>query len=421
MAGMDTGRAHRLAVPFRGLKALFPDLLKDRVRIWLLWRKHARYIARRARAKQLPAGDRAGVNLLSFRDHPLGLAEAARSSARALAAAAIPYVCLNVAQNEFRLGRTRRTEAARGLPYGINLCHANAAQAGILVELCGPARFAPRYNIGYWAWELNRFPRSWDLSRRYFDEIWCLSTFTRDAVARGTRVPVLAMPCCIAVQRPAGDWRTHFGIPAGRPAFLCMCDIVRTERKNQLAALRAFRAAIRREDRAVLVVKVVARSGDASIMSELRAELQGLDTILIDRHISRRETWGLLSACDAYVSLHRGEGYGLILAEAMALGKPVVATGYSGNMEFMTAANSFPVDFRLVKIEREIGPFPKGFEWAEPDLDDAARQIRTILDLPQRAKEVGGRAAEDIARNFSPAAIGRRYRARLETLGLIGD
>jgi glycosyltransferase involved in cell wall biosynthesis len=117
------------------------------------------------------------------------------------------------------------------------------------------------------------------------------------------------------------------------------------------------------------------------------------------------------------LSLHRAEGFGLVLAEAMALGKPVVATGWSGNMDFMNDRNSCPVGYELVTLDRTHLDYHAGQQWAEPDVDHAAHLMRRLIDDEVSRAETGERAAETIRSNFSPAAAGRRYRRRLALLG----
>jgi glycosyltransferase involved in cell wall biosynthesis len=154
--------------------------------------------------------------------------------------------------------------------------------------------------------------------------------------------------------------------------------------------------------------------------AELQEHLRGIPNVyLTDRRLSRARVNGLLSACDAVVSLHRSEGFGLILAEAMYLGKPVIATGWSGNMDFMSDRNSCPVGYDLVTLDRTYQCYEAGQQWAEPDLDHAAHLMRRVVEDSAYRTELGERARAVIRSQFSPEAAGRRYRRRLAFLGLI--
>jgi glycosyltransferase involved in cell wall biosynthesis len=136
----------------------------------------------------------------------------------------------------------------------------------------------------------------------------------------------------------------------------------------------------------------------------------------MERYLSRADVMGLIRACDAYVSLHRAEGFGYTLAEAMALERPVVATYYSGNVDFMTPWNSFPVPYRLVEIPEDRGRYARGRAWADPDLEAAAELMRSVFTDRERAAEVARRGREDVGRLLSARACGERVVARLRTI-----
>ena len=361
-----------------------------------------------------------GVNLFGTLSEPIGTGEAARASWRALKAVGVPVTPVPLGELRLVNGEPAPPRTLSHCPHAVNLCHVNADGTDQFVFTVGEQILAGHYNIAYWAWELEHFPPRWDRYFDYYHEIWAMTTFMQQSVAQRSPIPVIVMPASIQVDLPPRDYRAQFGIPADRFAALCMFDVGSfVERKNPMAAIRALKAAASGDRRPFLVIKLGAPERNPEAVAALREEVRDLDCLFLDAWLSREETWGLIDACDTVVSLHRSEGFGLILAEAMALGKPVVATGYSGNMDFMTADNSFPVRYDLVTIAEDIGPYPAGAVWADPDVAQAAEMLRGLLSDPSRGRAVGERARRDIATRFSPAVIGQRIRQRLEALRLL--
>jgi glycosyltransferase involved in cell wall biosynthesis len=357
-----------------------------------------------------------GVNVSGYLAAESGMGEAARASIRSLRAAGVP-----VALNYVRSTTQRELDDSHDAftndnPHPFNLVHLNCDNMVGFWRDRGSGYFAGRYTIGFWFWELARFRADWMSTFRYVDEVWVGSEFGRNALLPHAPVPVVRMPLPVILSDVAPLSRTEFGIPADATAFLFMFDVSsQFERKNPLGVLRAFREA-RLGSRAVLVLKLTNPAFDDRAMDRLRAEAAGLPVILLEGHMDRAHVNGLLAACDCYVSLHRAEGLGLTLAEAMALGKPVIGTAYSGNLDFMTGENSYLVRCTSIELGRAYGPYPAGFEWADPDLADAARLMRLVADDPVAAAAVGARAAADIASRRNPSVTGDAVRARLEAI-----
>jgi len=198
------------------------------------------------------------------------------------------------------------------------------------------------------------------------------------------------------------------GLPDGY-RFLFAFDYLSVfERKNPIAVVEAFRRAFVPGSGAALIVKTLNHDYAPDAHQRLRAAAAGHPNVhLIERRLSRAERDGLMNAANCYVSLHRAEGFGYTLAEAMWLGKPVVATGYSGNLDFMTAENSYPVDYRLVPIGPGCDPYPADGVWADPDIAHAARLMREVFDHPEERARRGARAAAVAASNSRTP--GERY------------
>jgi glycosyltransferase involved in cell wall biosynthesis len=185
-----------------------------------------------------------------------------------------------------------------------------------------------------------------------------------------------------------------------------MCSVM--ERKNPLGLVRAFRRAFKPTDDAVLVIKVTRGNFDPEGMALLRAEEAKGQMVIIDRVMSRAEAMALMACCDCYASLHRSEGFGLTLAEAMLLGKPAIGTNYSGNLDFMTPEVSRLVDFKKVKISIDLPQYPKGVDWAEPDEEHAGTILRELYERPGHAKQMAFRGQQHARSVLDPRAATSR-------------
>jgi glycosyltransferase involved in cell wall biosynthesis len=132
--------------------------------------------------------------------------------------------------------------------------------------------------------------------------------------------------------------------------------------------------------------------------------------------LTRAELTSLIDACDCFVSLHRSEGFGLGPAEAMSLGKPAIITNWSGNTDYMTVNNCIPIDYKLVQLGRDYGPYKAHQHWAEPDLGQTAQWMKKLVAEPELAATIGGRGQETINTHFSPHAVGKIIQARLQEI-----
>jgi glycosyltransferase involved in cell wall biosynthesis len=190
------------------------------------------------------------------------------------------------------------------------------------------------------------------------------------------------------------------------------------ERKNPLGVVRAFKRAFASNDARVgLVLKFNNPDHEQPVMGELQEEIAGCENVfVIDRLLSRNELTSVMDSCDCFVSLHRSEGFGLPPAEAMSLAKPAIITRWSGNVDYMTADNCIAIDYELVKIDRDYGPYKAGQQWAEPDLHQAAHWMKRIVTEPELARTIGRKGQETIRSQFSPHAVGNIIKARLEEI-----
>jgi hypothetical protein len=211
--------------------------------------------------------------------------------------------------------------------------------------------------------------------------------------------------------------RRRLGLAAGEFLYLFVFDFhSHMARKNPLAAIDAFRAAFLPGDAARLVVKCVNGDSDPHGLAAMHARAAGWPISIHDGYWAAGEVRDLMAACDAYVSLHRSEGTGLTITDAMALGKPVIATGWSGNMDFMSVANSYAVHYELVEIEETVGPYPAGERWAEPSVEHAAELMRRVFERRDEAEARGRAAGREIAASYSEEAVARLIGARLQVI-----
>ncbi|MGA2035384.1 MAG: glycosyltransferase [Thermoguttaceae bacterium] len=358
------------------------------------------------------------VNVFGLLGEPTGLGEAARGMVACFEHLHVPVKKIDIGERNLWFGSPLGAHQRPDPTCAVNYCHLNADCTDALRQTFGREPFAGRFNIGFWAWELEDFPARWDEAFGLYDEIWVPTAFVQQSVAARARIPVVRVPHCIRIGDFVRRGRSAFGLPADRPAILCMFDTGSfADRKNPLGAIRAVERACQSGCDPLLVIKVGRPELHDRLVETLRSEAKHIDCHIIEGWLGRDETLSLIEACDLFISLHRSEGFGLILAEAMALGKPVVATGYSGNLDFMNGMNSFLVDYQLTTLQQDVGPYGAGSRWAEPDLEHAAALIRAVLDNPQRARQIGRRAAADIAQTLSVEAVARQVRQRLECVG----
>jgi glycosyltransferase involved in cell wall biosynthesis len=269
--------------------------------------------------------------------------------------------------------------------------------------------------IGVWAWELPVVPNSWRQGAKFVHEVWAPSQFCADAfeaVAPG-RVKVVPFPLAALPPPPIEGNRASFGLPEGVFVVLCAFNLASSfVRKNPLGAIAAFRAAFAENAETLLVVKISNVEEYAQDLAAIRQAAGGARNIrIMADDLSEPELQGLLAASDVILSLHRAEGFGLILAAGVLLGKPVVATGWSGNLTFMDAASSPLVNYRLVPAIDPRGVYAvKDAQWAEPDIEDAASWLRRLFEDTELRTRLGeeGKAFAEHALSMAPLAAALR-------------
>ncbi len=261
-----------------------------------------------------------------------------------------------------------------------------------------PGSMRSAFRVGYCAWELPDPPLAWGHFDRFLHEVWTPSEFSRNALQKMCERPVRVVRH--VVRAPADvdgrAMRDRLGLGESDFVVLAMADVRSSlARKNPFGAIAAFKQGVGTHADAVLVLKVSGADHDPTTFASLRAALDGSRVVLLLDRLSMEEQWQLYMACDVFISLHRAEGYGLPMAEAMAIGRPVVATAWSGNLDFMNETNSALVDYNLVEINDPQGVYA-GSTWAEPSVAHAAVWLRRLHTSSELRAGLGKAAAQSM-------------------------
>lgn len=353
---------------------------------------------------------------------PIGMGEQLRSHVRACNAVRLHHRVMDI----FRYAK-RHDAAHRRLidplervdvPAGIRIFHINGDEVERVVAEFGARgnSFADGYNIVVPAWELPVYPKEWAIRLRQFDEVWALSNFIAESLAAANiRSHVIGQ----SIEFEPGPClpRRYFGIRESAFVLLASFDLSSyATRKNPDAALSLFER-IRRDDpfRDVqLVLKVKDRERDARQWAEALKSDEQIKVIATP--LDSMGVKSLVNACDCFLSLHRSEGFGRGLGEAMALGRLAIGTGWSGNADFMNPANSLLVDYALIRLRRDEYPHWKGQRWADPSIEHAHSLLRPVLDDPARGRAIAERGQAEILRTHSNRAVGLRILVRLQRI-----
>ncbi|MCQ9154138.1 glycosyltransferase [Acidomonas methanolica] len=328
-----------------------------------------------------------GVLVAGEMDSANGLGEAARLLHQAAAT-------LGKARGTLRLGlpglvaRDRPPHApGAALLAAVNAPWLPAALLGAPRDL-----LAGRRVIGFWAWELSVAPPSWRDGAKFVHEIWASSAFAAAAfepLAPG-RVRSVPLPLA-ALDMPVEGERADFDLPDGVFTVTVIFNLASSmERKNPLGAIAAFRAAFGASRDHLLVMKLTGAEAYGQDLARIAEAAAGANVRLITGTWTEPRLRGLIRASDVVLSLHRSEGFGLVPATALLLGRPVVATGWSGNLDFMTDESSALVPYRLVPARDPRGTYDlPGARWAEPDVEAAADWLRRLADDAERRARLG--------------------------------
>lgn len=366
-----------------------------------------------------PGAFEAGVNLFGFFKAENGLAQGTKLYASALEKSGLPHTFINTDFLSWLPQKDTAFDSRLSVrpKYAINLIHINPDQ---WAQACGlfPQRdFDEHYNIGVWLWELEDIPVEWHDIFPYVNELWAPSQFIADALRKVSPVPVTVIPYGMDMPIEEQLTRADFSLPADKFLVLAMYDSNSfMSRKNPMATVAAFREAFgEKPEKAHLVLKV--NNPTESDLAALREMLGSDDAYtLITGSMPKPRLNALIRLCDVFVSLHRSEGFGLVMAEAMALGRPVIATNWSANVEFMPADAACMVDYDLIPVNNAYQWGQDNQRWADAHVDHAAQYLRRLADDPTYYEQVRTAGQQFIHEHYSVSCTAAKMKARVEEI-----
>lgn len=340
-----------------------------------------------------------GINLIGPIRAAMGLGQSCR-----LLADILDHTKYEFAIKEVSLGNgvrnldhTYDSKICDDMKYNINIFHIEPFELMSGAPQMGEKVWNGRYNIAFWLWEIEKFPKAWKKSFDLIDEIWTPSEFTSSCLRKYTNKPIYTIPYCVSAPTDEKYGREYFDLPQECFLFLCMYDTNSTmERKNPSAVIKAFQQAFSSNDNHVgLVLKMNnPKSKDIELIEEIVGEYKNvyLITDVMDKIVVN----SLIKCVDVFVSLHRAEGFGLVMAEAMLNGTPCIATNWSSNTEFMNDEVACMVDYQFVTLKKAFPPYEKGIRWADPNVGHAAYYMKKLYQDGNFYYQIANRAKKYI-------------------------
>jgi len=366
------------------------------------------------------------VNLHGHLSSVFGLAGGAKATWRGLEAAGLEVhpndLCLNThASIEAIINKSKPVHRSACL----DIIHTNPNILQANPDLLAKIQLQAPLRIGYWAWELEEFPQGWEIAFEGFDEIWCPSSFCTRSLSQRSPIPIIAIP-------HLPDWLTLDTLARKRLnqqqqeatktfQFLCLFDFwSTTERKNPAAVIKAFQNAFPSQDPGDPAVRLIMKSSSAEQFPQEAKKLKSLSNndpriIWLDQLLPKTKLENLFLESDALVSLHRSEGFGLCIAEAMATGLTVIATAYSGNLDFMPIDSAKLVPWNYCSINQTTGDYPRGAEWADPNTEAATEYMRELAFNRLSSQDLGWNGHRAVKKILDTNRIAKQIKQRLGT------
>lgn len=356
------------------------------------------------------------VNYHSTFSKTSGISEAARANFTALKDSSFTLNQVNYTESEKLLIRKDDNLVNEISGNIINIYHININDIPCFLLNNTIPTASHIYNIAYWAWEFNKLPEEFIDLLYMFDEIWVPSSFCQNVFSSYSFKPVIKIPHLIEVIETD---ESISGLELqNKFIFLSIFDSLSTpERKNTNGLIECFLESFQNNPNIVLVLKTVNLEKNKRLHKELTEKTKNHNSIIIiNENYSKKKLTQLIDDCHCYVSLHRAEGFGLTLAEAMLRKKIVIGTGYSGNLEFMNNQNSFLINYELMTKDKDSGFIKKGYQYAEPDIENSKKILRYVHDNYKNIGEIQKNAKRTIETYFSKEKIGELMYSRLDKI-----
>lgn len=359
-----------------------------------------------------------GINLIGSFRLETGLGQSVRLYAKQIKAAKIPLCCIDFsAIKNIKMPNTEYdSKLTSEFKYSINIWHINMNEMLMAYKKLGESVWDKRYNIAIWLWEMQEFPTEWTAANVRFDEIWSPSEFTARAIRAAVGDKVYNMP--YAIEAPTDDRydREYFNLPSDKFLLLMLFDANSlSERKNPEGVIKAYKKAYDTKDKNVgIVIKI--NNASKEERAKLKKELEGYQVYFIDKILSRIEVDSLIKCVDVYVSLHRAEGFGLVLSEAMLVGTATIATNYSATTEFQTEDTACLVGYKMVPVKKNVWGHKKTYAWAEPNIDEAAAYMKKLYEDKAYRQKIEDNAKSYVRDKLSLELAAKKIKDRIERL-----
>lgn len=360
-----------------------------------------------------------GINLIGNIRGDFGLGQSCRLVAGELLESGVSFgVCeYHTSDREHMEDHSCDGLLMKGPKYNINLFHINANEFTLAYFRLGKQVWGYRYQIAFWLWELEEFPKEWAGCIDVLHEVWTPSEFVSRAIRKCTRKPVVTIPYYVEAPIDTGYGRDYFHLPQDQFLFLMMYDSNSImERKNPLDVLKAFKKAFAGStQKAGLVIKL--NGENKKEINFIKGYLGDCKNVyFMTGVLSKIEVNSLTAAVDVYVSMHRAEGFGLVMAEAMCNGTPCIATNWSANTEFMDHESACLLDYSLVPIQKDLGPFRKGNCWAQPSVSQAAAYMKKLYEDAEFYEQISQNARRKAKKAFDRERTAKLIQKRVREI-----